>query len=424
MGGDDVSGDPRTARQDGRAVDQLRPVQFERDYTVMAPGSVLVTFGQTKVLCTASVEERVPPWMRGSGKGWVTAEYSMLPGSTPERASREAAKGKQSGRTQEIQRLIARSLRAVCDLVALGEVQITVDCDALQADGGTRTASICGAYVALHDACTRLVQAGTIRTHPLTDSVAAVSVGIIDGVPMLDLPYVEDSRAEVDMNVVMTGAGRFVEVQGTAEGMAFSRSELDTLLGLAEGGIKELTGMQAAVLAEAPPRTVSGPGDRASPARAGVGQSRQGQGDRRRAVGRAAGGAAAAARDVPEVVEDADTLVGNARLKARALVAATGTAAVADDTGLEVDALDGAPGVYSARYAGESATYADNVAKLLRELAALDDRRRSAAGQLQDGGLGRVPRRLRGVGRGRAPRDHCGRGPGDQRLRVRPRLRA
>ena len=158
--------DSRAARQDGRAVDQLRPVSFDRDYTVMAPGSVLVTFGQTKVLCTASVEERVPPWMRGTGRGWVTAEYSMLPGSTPERASREAAKGKQSGRTQEIQRLIARSLRAVCDLVTLGEVQITVDCDALQADGGTRTASICGAYVALHDACTRLVQAGTISRAP------------------------------------------------------------------------------------------------------------------------------------------------------------------------------------------------------------------------------------------------------------------
>ena len=286
VGGEDVSGDPRTARQDGRAVDQLRPVRFDRDYTVMAPGSVLVTFGQTKVLCTASVEERVPPWMRGTGRGWVTAEYSMLPGSTPERASREAAKGKQSGRTQEIQRLIARSLRAVCDLVTLGEVQITVDCDALQADGGTRTASICGAYVALHDACTRLVQAGTISTHPLTDSVAAVSVGIIDGVPMLDLPYVEDSRAEVDMNVVMTGAGRFVEVQGTAEGMAFTRSELDTLLGLAEAGIKELTGMQAAVLAEAPPAAVSGPAARAAAARAGVGQPRQGQGDRGRPLGR------------------------------------------------------------------------------------------------------------------------------------------
>jgi len=252
----EVSGsrvDPRTARGDGRALDQLRPVGLVRDYTVMAPGSVLVSFGRTKVLCTASVEDRVPPWMRGSGKGWVTAEYSMLPGSTPERASREAAKGKQSGRTQEIQRLIARSLRAVCDLVVLGEVQVTVDCDVLQADGGTRTASICGAYVALHDAFSRLQQAGTVRQNPLTDSVAAISVGIIDGVPMLDLPYAEDSRAEVDMNVVMTGAGRFVEVQGTAEGMAFSRGELDSLLALAESGIKELSALQAAVLADPPP---------------------------------------------------------------------------------------------------------------------------------------------------------------------------
>jgi ribonuclease PH len=249
----DARGDARIARGDGRALDELRPVSFERDYTVMAPGSVLVAFGQTKVLCTASVEDRVPPWMRGSGKGWVTAEYSMLPGSTPERASREAAKGKQSGRTQEIQRLIARSLRAVCDLVVLGEVQVTVDCDVLQADGGTRTASICGAYVALHDAFSRLQLAGTLSQQPLTDSVAAISVGIIDGVPMLDLPYAEDSRAEVDMNVVMTGSGRFVEVQGTAEGLAFSRGELDSLLGLAEGGIKELSSLQAAALAEAPP---------------------------------------------------------------------------------------------------------------------------------------------------------------------------
>jgi ribonuclease PH len=244
--------DPRTLRKDGRTLDQLRPVEFLRDFTVFAPGSVLVSMGRTRVLCTASVEERVPPWMRGSGKGWVTAEYSMLPGSTAERASREAAKGKQSGRTQEIQRLIARSLRAVCDLVTLGEVQVTVDCDVLQADGGTRTASICGAYVALHDAFSRLVRDGTIGEHPLTDSVAAVSVGIIDGVPMLDLPYEEDSRAEVDMNVVMTGQGRFVEVQGTAEGMAFSRSELDEMLALAERGIGELSGLQAAVLAEPP----------------------------------------------------------------------------------------------------------------------------------------------------------------------------
>jgi ribonuclease PH len=244
--------DPRTLRGDGRALDQLRPLSFERDFTIFAPGSVLVSMGNTRVLCTASVEEKVPPWMRGSGKGWVTAEYSMLPGSTPERASREAAKGKQSGRTQEIQRLIARSLRAVCDLVVLGEVQVTVDCDVLQADGGTRTASICGAYVALHDAFTRLIGRGVISKHPLTDAVAAVSVGIIDGVPMLDLPYAEDSRAEVDMNVVMTGSGRFVEVQGTAEGMAFSRGELDQLLGLAEGGIEQLVRAQQAVLSTPP----------------------------------------------------------------------------------------------------------------------------------------------------------------------------
>jgi len=244
--------DPRTLRSDGRALDQLRPVAFDRDFTVFAAGSVLVSMGRTRVLCTASVEDRVPPWMRGSGKGWVTAEYSMLPGSTAERASREAAKGKQSGRTQEIQRLIGRSLRAVCDLVALGEVQVTVDCDVLQADGGTRTASICGAYVALHDAFTRMVSTGQLSGNPLTDSVAAVSVGIIDGVPMLDLPYVEDSRAEVDMNVVMTGAGRFVEVQGTAEGMAFSRSELDQLLALAEIGITKLSAAQAGLLAEPP----------------------------------------------------------------------------------------------------------------------------------------------------------------------------
>jgi ribonuclease PH len=244
--------DPRTVRGDGRALDELRPLEFERDFTEFALGSVLVSMGRTRVLCTASVEERVPPWMRGSGKGWVTAEYSMLPGSTAERVSREAARGRQSGRTQEIQRLIGRSLRAICDMVALGEVQVTVDCDVLQADGGTRTASICGGYMALHDACTRLIQRGTLAQHPLVDAVAAVSVGVVDGVPMLDLPYAEDSRAEVDMNVVMTGGGRFVEVQGTAEGLPFTRGELDELLTLAEGGIAELVSAEAELLAVPP----------------------------------------------------------------------------------------------------------------------------------------------------------------------------
>ncbi len=243
---------PSTARSDGRAIDELRPASFERDFTVFAPGSVLVSMGRTRVLCTASVEDRVPPWMRGSGKGWVTAEYSLLPGSTSERATREAAKGKQSGRTQEIQRLIGRSLRSVCDMVALGELQVTVDCDVLQADGGTRTASICGAYVALHDAMTRLVQKGVLRANPLTEAVAAVSVGVVDGVCMLDLPYDEDSRAEVDMNVVMTSSGRFIEVQGTAEGMPFTKSELDEMLRLGELGIARLLELQRDVLASPP----------------------------------------------------------------------------------------------------------------------------------------------------------------------------
>jgi ribonuclease PH len=240
------------ARSGGRTPEDLRPLAFTRDFTEFAAGSVLVEMGRTRVLCTASVDAKVPPWMRGRGKGWVTAEYSMLPGSSPERVDREAAKGKQSGRTQEIQRLIGRSLRAVCDMQALGEMQIVLDCDVLQADGGTRTASICGAYVALHDACSRLVQQGLVKTHPLTEACAAVSVGIIDAVAMLDLEYTEDVRAEVDMNVVMTSSGRFIEVQGTAEGMAFTRSELDDLLGLAEHGIAEILERQAALL-EAPP---------------------------------------------------------------------------------------------------------------------------------------------------------------------------
>ena len=239
-------------RVDGRTPDQARPLSFERDFTEMALGSVLVSFGRTRVLCTASVQEDVPRWLRGSGKGWVTAEYSMLPGSTPDRATREAAKGKQSGRTQEIQRLIGRSLRTVTRLEAMPEVSITVDCDVLQADGGTRTASICGGFVALHDALTRLVQRGVIKEHPLTDLVAAVSVGVIGGVPMLDLPYEEDSRADTDMNVVMTGSGGFVEVQGTAELAPFSRDELDALLELAAGGISLIHAAQREVLSVAP----------------------------------------------------------------------------------------------------------------------------------------------------------------------------
>jgi ribonuclease PH len=240
-------------RKDGREPDELRPVLFVRDFTESALGSVLVDFGRTRVLCTASLEDRVPPWLRGTGRGWVTAEYSMLPGSTVERSDREAARGRQSGRTQEIQRLIGRSLRAVTDLEMIAELQITVDCDVLQADGGTRTAAICGGYVALHDALSRMVAGGKIPAHPMTDACAAISVGVVDALAHLDLDYSEDARAEVDMNVVMTGAGRFVEVQGTAEGNPFSRSELDELLALAEKGITEIFEIQRATLAEPPP---------------------------------------------------------------------------------------------------------------------------------------------------------------------------
>ena len=250
-------------RPDGRAPDELRPVSFQRDFTEMADGSTLVTFGNTRVLCTASIDDDVPRWMRNTGKGWVTAEYSMLPGASPERIGREAAKGKQSGRTVEIQRLIGRSLRAACDMVALGERQVVVDCDVLQADGGTRTASICGGFVALHDALERVVQTGGLASNPLHSFCSAISVGIVDGSPVLDLPYVEDSRAEVDMNVVMLrpisgGEATFVEVQGTAEGMAFTRSQLDQLLALAEGGLLRIADLQAAVIAEPPaPRPTS-----------------------------------------------------------------------------------------------------------------------------------------------------------------------
>ena len=239
-------------RVDGREYNELRPFQFERDFTEMANGSCLVTFGKTRVLCTASVDEEVPRWLRDTGRGWVTAEYSMLPGSSPERVRR-----KNSGRSQEIQRLIGRSLRAAVDLSAIPELQVTVDCDVIQADGGTRTASICGGFVALHDAFTRMILKGQMENHPIAEELAAVSVGVIGGEVCLDLPYVEDSTAEVDLNVVMTGSGKFVEVQGTAEDGPFDRNSLEEMLDVAESGIKEITEAQRDLLS-------SPPGERAS----------------------------------------------------------------------------------------------------------------------------------------------------------------
>ncbi|MBD1399193.1 ribonuclease PH [Pelovirga terrestris] len=237
-------------RPDRRQPDQLRPISFQRSFTRYAEGSVLVSFGETRVLCNASVEQRVPPFMRGQGRGWVTAEYSMLPRATHTRSMREASSGKVSGRTQEIQRLIGRSLRAVTDLGSMGEITVQLDCDVLQADGGTRTASISGAYVALHDALSGLVKKGQLKKMPLLDSVSAISVGIVKGYPVLDLNYEEDSIAEVDMNFVITGSGRFVEVQGTAEEIPFSAAELDVMRDLALVGCANLKQLQQVALAD------------------------------------------------------------------------------------------------------------------------------------------------------------------------------
>jgi len=235
-------------RPSGRQPDDLRSISFTRQYTKHAEGSILVEFGDTKVICTATVEERVPGFLKGKGKGWVTAEYGMLPRSTGSRMRREASSGKQGGRTMEIQRLIGRSLRAAVDMEALGERQIFIDCDVIQADGGTRTASITGGYVALHEAIAHLIEQGLLKESPLHGMIASVSVGIYEGTPVLDLDYAEDSTAETDMNVVMNDAGHFIEVQGTAEGHAYRRDELDAMLDLAQSGIAELITHQRAAL--------------------------------------------------------------------------------------------------------------------------------------------------------------------------------
>ena len=238
------------SRADGRAADDLRPIEIVPGFISSATGSVLFEIGQTRLICTAMVEETVPGWMRGRGTGWVTSEYGMLPGSTSTRKSRDASRGKQDGRTVEIQRLIGRSLRSVVDFAALGERTVWIDCDVIQADGGTRCAAICGGYLALHIALSDLIDRGLLRELPRCDSVAAVSVGIVDGEPMLDLAYVEDSVAEVDMNVVIAGKGELIEVQATAERTPFGKASLDRLLELAAGGIEEIAGLQARVIAE------------------------------------------------------------------------------------------------------------------------------------------------------------------------------
>lgn len=362
-------------RIDGRGLQEIRPVKITRHYTAYAEGSVLIECGNTKVLCTASVEDRVPRFLKGTGTGWVTAEYSLLPRATHTRVPREAAKGKQTGRTVEIQRLIGRALRSVVDLEALGEVSITIDCDVLQADGGTRTASITGAFVALVDAIHSLYDG--YGKFPITDYLAAISMGIGDNGPMLDLCYEEDSAAVVDMNVVCTGKGQLVEVQGTGEHGTFTRDELNELLDLGESGTKELMQVQREALGEV--------GDlvgRENPPKAVVLATRNKGKIREFTVAFEELGFTVwtidEIVDIVEPEETGSTFLENAEMKALYYAEACGLPCVADDSGLEVDALGGAPGVLSARYAGDHGNDEANNQRLVEELAEVPAEERTA----------------------------------------------
>ena len=357
-----------------RGSEELRNVSLELGFTKMAAGSVLIRCGRTAVLCTASVEENVPPFLRGKGKGWLTAEYAMLPGSTPQRKQRDGVK--KDGRSVEIQRLIGRSLRASCDLTRLGERTIYIDCDVLQADGGTRTASITGAFTALCLAVEKLLAEGKIQDSPIIKQVAAVSVGVVDDVPTLDLEYIQDSRAQVDMNIVMTrdinGEMEFVEVQGTGEGRSFSRKELDQLLALGEKGVTQLMNKQIEALGDAAdligkkPRLVMATGNFGK-----IKEMRMLLGDKFDVVSMKEIGINV------DVEENGTTFAENALIKAQALMEMTGCACVADDSGLAVDALGGRPGVYSARYCGVHGDDEANNQLLLKELADVADEKRT-----------------------------------------------
>ena len=362
-------------RIDGRGLQEIRPVKITRHYTAYAEGSVLIECGNTKVLCTASVEDRVPRFLKGTGTGWVTSEYSLLPRATHTRVPREAAKGKQTGRTVEIQRLIGRALRSVVDLEALGEVSITIDCDVLQADGGTRTASITGAFVALVDAIYSLYDG--YGKFPITDYLAAISMGIGENGPMLDLCYEEDSAAVVDMNVVCTGKGQLVEVQGTGEHGTFTRDELNELLDLGESGTKALMQVQREALGEV--------GDlvgRENPPKAVVLATRnKGKIREFTAAFEELGFTVWTIDDIVDIVEPEETgstFLENAEMKALYYAEACGLPCVADDSGLEVDALGGAPGVLSARYAGDHGNDEANNQRLVEELAEVPAEERTA----------------------------------------------
>lgn len=366
-------------RHDNRKINELRKIEIETDYLIHPEGSVLISFGNTKVIVNATIEDSVPPFLRGTESGWVTAEYSMLPRATNTRNRRESSKGKLTGRTMEIQRLIGRSLRAVVDLKKLGERSIVVDCDVIQADGGTRTASITGAFVALQLAINKLLSEKLIEENPIKEHLAAISVGILpNGQCVADLDYVEDSSAFVDMNIVMTESGRMVEVQGTGEEATFTRDELNTLLSLGEESIKELINYQkkSLITQKSTNKDIEINKKEILIATRNVGKAKEFE-----TMFNAQGYAVKTLLDypdIPDVEETGKTFEENARLKAETIAKAFNTIVLADDSGLKVDALGGQPGVYSARYAGENKSDAANNAKLLHELYNVPQEKRTA----------------------------------------------
>ena len=364
-------------RHDNRKATDLREISIETDYLMHPEGSVLISFGNTKVIVNATIEENVPPFLRGSETGWVTAEYSMLPRATNTRNRRESSKGKLTGRTMEIQRLIGRSLRAVVDLKKLGERSIVVDCDVIQADGGTRTASITGAFVALQLAVNKLIASGELAENPIKEHLAAISVGILpNGQCVADLDYVEDSSALVDMNIVMTESGQMVEVQGTGEEATFSREELNELLTLGEGAIEKLIVKQKLSLISEPENLAAEiPTKEILIATRNLGKAKEFE-----AMFHELGYDIKTLLDypeIPDVEETGTTFEENARLKAETIAKKFNCIVLADDSGLKVDALDGRPGVYSARFAGENKSDAANNAKLLHELYGIEGEKRS-----------------------------------------------
>lgn len=366
------------ARIDNRKNDQIRDIKITRNYTKYAEGSVLIEMGSTKVICTASIEDKVPPFLRNTGTGWINAEYSMLPRSTHQRKVRESSRGKVDGRTQEIQRLIGRAIRSVVDLSKIGERTIWVDCDVIQADGGTRTASITGAFVAVVDAINKLHKSKAIKHMPITNFVSAISVGIVEKEHLLDLCYEEDSNAQVDMNVIMTDKGEFVEVQGTGEERPFSREDLNKLLELGEKGNKELIKAQREALGEIADEILGVEyGDEVVIATNNAHKLEE-IGDILSDLDYKIYSLKDVNLDGIEIVEDGKTFEHNALIKARTIAKKTNMIAISDDSGLEVDAIGKKPGIYSARFAGENATDEENRQKLIKSLKNIPMSQRSA----------------------------------------------